>query len=81
VIVRGVVGQSVRLAAAGLVVGGIASVGATKLIHSMLFGIAVTDPTTYVTVAALLLAVAGLAAWAPARRAAGVDPTTALQAD
>jgi putative ABC transport system permease protein len=80
-IVRDVVGRSLRLAGGGLVIGGVASLGATKLIRTMLFGVTTTDALTYATVAALLLGVAGLAAWAPARRAAGVDPTIALRAE
>jgi ABC-type antimicrobial peptide transport system permease subunit len=47
----------------------------------MLFGVSALDPLTYGAVVALLGAVALLAAWGPARRAAAVDPTDALRAD
>jgi len=46
---------------------------------SMLVGVQATDPPTFAAVAALFLAIAALACWIPARRAAGLDPTQALR--
>jgi predicted permease len=80
-IVGAVVRQSLLLSGSGSLIGVVAAVGATRLISSMLFGITRTDLLTYVGVAGLLVAMAVIAAWAPARRAAGIDPTTALRAE
>ena len=80
-----VVGQVVRHAEAltltGAAIGLVGAYGASRLIASMLFGVSPLDPLTYGAVVVLLAAVALLAAWAPARRAAAVDPTIALRAD
>jgi len=51
-----------------------------RLMTSLLYEVPPTDPTTYIGVAALVVMVAALACWAPARRAAGVDPMVALRA-
>jgi ABC-type lipoprotein release transport system permease subunit len=53
----------------------------TRTIQSFLFGVSPTDPLTAVAVTGVLLAVAALAAFVPARRAAGVDPAVTLRAD
>jgi len=80
-----VVGEVVRrsltltLAGAALGVGG--AVAASRLLTSMLFGVTALDPVTYAAVLVLMMGVALIAAWAPARRAAGVDPTAALRAE
>ena len=58
-----------------------AAFGLTRLMTSLLFGVTPADPLTYGGVTAFLLAVASLASWLPARRAATLDPTTALRAD
>jgi putative ABC transport system permease protein len=49
------------------------------LIHSYLFGVESTDPPTVAAAALLLLSIAGLAAWIPARRAAALEPMTILR--
>jgi predicted permease len=67
--------------AAGLGVGLVAAVGATRLLRSMLYEVSATDPVTFAGVAALLAAVALLASWLPSRRAAGVNPTVTLRAE
>jgi putative ABC transport system permease protein len=81
--VRNVQGAMMRsgltLAAAGLAIGIVAALRLTELLRSQLFGVTPMDPATYVTTAALLLTVAALAAWIPARRATRVDPLTALR--
>jgi ABC-type antimicrobial peptide transport system permease subunit len=63
----------------GLVVGVIASFGLSRLLSAQLFGVTAFDPLTFITVPLILLAVAMLAAWMPARRAARVDPMVALR--
>ena len=76
-----VVGGAARLSAVGLAVGLVLAVGAGQLLRSQIFGVSPLDPVTFVGVIALLAAVALLAAWLPARRAARVDPIVALQAE
>lgn len=82
---RNVVGQVMRragsLTLAGTAIGLIGAYAGGRLIRSMLFGVSRLDPLTYGAVAALMAIVALLAAWAPARRAVGVDPTIALRAE
>jgi len=78
--VRGmVVRQGLLLAAAGVVIGLLAAVALSRVMSSLLFGVSAVDPLTYVAVAVTLVGVSGLASWIPARRAAGVDPATALR--
>jgi putative ABC transport system permease protein len=76
---RMVVRQGVGLAAIGIVAGLVIAFWASRLMDSLLYGVSARDPVTYGLVAVTLLAVAALASWLPARRAAGVDPTTALR--
>jgi predicted permease len=76
-----VVGRAMRLTAVGGVVGLLLAAGAGQLLRSQLLGVSPLDPVTFVAVVALLGAVALLAAWLPARRAARVDPIVALQAE
>ena len=66
---------------AGLAVGIPLALLATRLLRSLLYEVSASDPVTFVGVAALLAAVALVASWIPARRAARVDPTVALRAD
>jgi hypothetical protein len=80
-LVARVVGRSLRLTLAGVLLGAFGSLGATRLVQSMLFGVSRIDAVTYASVTTLLFVVAGIAAWAPARRAAGIDPTITLRAD
>jgi len=63
----------------GVAVGLMGAVAATRLLTSMLFEVKPTDPATYAAVAAVLAAVALAASYIPARRAAKVDPLTALR--
>jgi predicted permease len=80
-VARLVVGEGLRLAAAGLVVGLALAFGVTRLIASQLYGVGAADPATFLSVAAVLGTVALLAAWVPARRASRVDPLVALRAE
>jgi len=80
-VLRLVVGQGVRLAAVGLGVGLLASLAATRLMRGLLFGVEPGDPLTLAAVLAVLGAVALLASYLPARRAARTDPLQALRAE
>ena len=74
-----VVKQGMALALLGIAAGAMLSLGMTRLISGMLFGIRATDPLTFAGVAALLGTVAFLANYLPARRASKVDPMVALR--
>jgi len=74
-----IVKQGMKLVLIGMAGGFALSLGLTRLIAGMLFGITATDPLTFVAVNALLIAVALLACYIPARRAAKVDPMVALR--
>jgi predicted permease len=80
-VVRLVLGQALTLAGAGVAAGAIAAVLMTRLLAGLLFEVRSTDPLTYTTIALLLGTTAAIAAWRPARRAASVDPISALRAD
>ena len=74
-----VLGRAVELALLGVAVGIVVAFGVTRLISSLLYGTRATDLVTYAAVSLLLLVVAFLAAYIPARRATLVDPTQALR--
>jgi putative ABC transport system permease protein len=76
-----VLARGLRVVAIATVVGLVAAFGAARLIRGQLFGIAPTDAVTFVTVPLLLGAVATVACWLPARRAARVDPVIALRSE
>jgi putative ABC transport system permease protein len=78
---RLVLGQGLRLAAAGVMLGLLASRASSAVLASLLYGISPADVPTYAAVAALLAAVAVLATQVPARRAARLNPITALRAE
>jgi putative ABC transport system permease protein len=71
--------QGVLLAGVGLAIGALGALLMTSLISSLLFGVAPTDLVTFAAVAVVLLLVALLACYLPARRAASVDPMIALR--
>ncbi|MEJ2216914.1 MAG: ABC transporter permease [Gemmatimonadota bacterium] len=78
---RMVVGEGMVPVGVGLVIGLGAAGGLTRFMRSLLHGIAPFDPATYAAVALLLAAVAALASWLPARRAARLDPASTLRAE
>ncbi|HEV2447732.1 MAG TPA: FtsX-like permease family protein, partial [Candidatus Sulfopaludibacter sp.] len=78
-VVRLVLGGGLRLVCTGVVLGLAASLALTRLMESFLYGVKPTDVLTFAAVSILLVAVAALAAWLPARRAAAVDPLIALR--
>jgi predicted permease len=78
-ILRDVLGEGGKMAVVGVALGLMAAFGLTRLMSSMLFGVSATDPMTFAAVIAVLLGVALLACWIPARRAMRVDPMVALR--
>jgi len=73
-----VVGQGLRLTAIGVAAGLFAAFAVTREMASMVVGIKVTDPLTFIMMAVLFFLIAAMSAWLPARRAASLDPTAAL---
>jgi putative ABC transport system permease protein len=78
-IVQMVVGQTFRVAAIGLGLGVAGALAGTRFLASLLFQVRALDTTIFVAVPVVLCAVALLAAWVPARRAARIDPIVALR--
>jgi len=76
-----VIGQGLRLAVIGVVLGLAAAAAAATLVRGLLFNTSATDPVVYATLSVLLLAMAALACYVPARRAMRVDPMTALRSE
>jgi ABC-type antimicrobial peptide transport system permease subunit len=76
-----IVGQTLRLAALGLVLGAGASWLLARTASGLLFGVTARDPHTFVAMAGILATVALVAGYLPARRASRIDPMIALRAD
>lgn len=78
-VLRLILGGGMKLAAIGVVFGIVGAVAASTLVESMLFEVAPTDPASYAVTALLLLTIAAIACYIPARRALRVDPMITLQ--
>jgi putative ABC transport system permease protein len=78
-VLRLVVGQGVGLAVVGGVLGLAGALATTRVLRSLLYGVAPSDPVTLVSIVAVLMVAVIVASWLPARRAAGVHPAEALR--
>jgi putative ABC transport system permease protein len=74
-----VIGQGLKLALIGVAIGIAGALALTRFLSSMLYAVEPTDPLTFIAVSLLLIAVALLACYIPARRAMHVDPMAALR--
>jgi putative ABC transport system permease protein len=78
-VARMVIGDGMRMALAGIVLGTLASLALARVLDGLLYGTRPTDPATYAVIAATLAIVALLASALPARRATRADPASALR--
>jgi ABC-type antimicrobial peptide transport system permease subunit len=76
-----VVGQAARIAGVGILIGLVGALGLTRIMRTLLFDVSPLDPPTFAAAAVLLLGIASLASYIPARRAARIDPQSAIRAD
>ncbi len=80
-ILQMVLGEGLRLTAAGLVIGGLAAVALTRVLSGLLYGVRPRDPLTFAAALVLLGCGSLIACWIPARRATTVDPLVVLRAE
>ena len=80
-VLRFVLTRALRIVVLGLIVGLAGAAAVTRVLQTFLFGVTPTDPTAFMIVTLLLMAVGLMAAWLPARRATRIDPCVALRAE
>jgi putative ABC transport system permease protein len=80
-VTRMVAGRGVSLAAVGVAIGLGATLAATRLLGGLFYGVSPTDPVALAGACLVLLIVAAVASWLPARQAAVIDPMEALRRD
>lgn len=78
-LLRSVLGESLTLTLLGTAVGSVLALGLSRLLASLLFGVTATDPVTFAGVCLLVIAMAAVAGYIPARRATRVDPLVVLR--
>jgi ABC-type antimicrobial peptide transport system permease subunit len=77
----GILGETLRLAAMGMLLGAAAAWLLARLLRGLLFGVTATDPVTFIGMLAVLTLVAAVAGYVPAYRASRIDPAVALRAN
>jgi ABC-type antimicrobial peptide transport system permease subunit len=80
-VLKMVVGQGMCLALVGVVIGIVSALGLSRLLATFLFGVKPRDLAVFIAVPLTLTLVSLIAVWLPARRAAHVDPSTALRTE
>jgi len=80
-VLRLVIREGMKLAFIGALLGLGGALALTRLLKTLLFGVSATDPLTFIVIAAVLIIVALLACWIPARRAASMDPLVSLRVE
>jgi predicted permease len=78
---RLVVGDGLRLTTVGVVLGVVVAAASTRVLAHLLYGVSPLDPESFIVIVALVIAIAFVASWVPARRAVRIDPMEALRAD
>jgi putative ABC transport system permease protein len=78
-VIKLILGKGALLSIIGVLIGSAGALALTRMMETLLFGVSPTDPVTFITVAAILIGIAMLACYIPARRATRVDPIVALK--